>query len=130
MVEYIRIYPFSKYPADIHNVSLRTFVECTDGLKKWGANCPDILLSCKIKRHRWAKMEYYYPGTESYIETEIVVSVINGRVKFFRPSRWTGGNLGKNKKLCSLSCLFYHVQQNTSCKDNSKNSWLLVNKTS
>ena len=29
MVGFIRIYPFSKYHANIHNVSLRTFVECT-----------------------------------------------------------------------------------------------------
>ena len=28
MVEFSRIWPFSKNPADMHNVSLRTFVEC------------------------------------------------------------------------------------------------------
>ena len=28
MVGFIRIYPFLKYPVDIHNVSLKTFVEC------------------------------------------------------------------------------------------------------
>ena len=28
MVGFIRICPCSKYPADMHNVSLRTFVEC------------------------------------------------------------------------------------------------------
>ena len=33
MIEFIRVQPFSKYPADIHNISLRTFVECTSTKK-------------------------------------------------------------------------------------------------
>ena len=71
------------------------------------------------KRHRLAKMEYYYSGTESLwcVNWNHLVCR-RWKCEVDHHSQLTVVNLGKKQKLCSLRCLWSKVQQDTYCTDN------------
>ena len=72
-------------------------------------------------------MEYCYSGTESLWYGSWNRHVCRkGKCAADRPSRSTGVNPSRMQRCCSMSCLSYQAQRNTSDQDNSKNLGYLL----
>ena len=78
-------------------------------------------ISWEMKRHRPAKMEYYYSGTESMWYGNWNHFVCHRwKCEVDHPSQSTLVSLGKKQKWCSLWCPWYQVQQDPSGPDSCR----------
>ena len=86
-------------------------------------------MSCEIKHHRPAKVEYCYLGTESLLYGSWNRYVCRkGKCEADRHSRSTGVNPSRKQRCYSPSCLWSQAQRDTSDPDNSQNLgyWLTI----
>ena len=86
-------------------------------------------MSCEIKHHRLAKMEYCYSGTERLWYGSWNHHVCRkGKFAADRHSRSAGINPSRKQRCCSPSCLWSQAQRGTSDPDNSQNLgyWLTI----
>ena len=86
-------------------------------------------MSCEIKHHRLAKMEYCYSGTESLWYGSWNRHVCRrGKFAADRHSRSIGVDQSRKQRCCSPSCLWSQAQRDTSDPDNSQNLgyWLTI----